>query len=190
MKGLSFIPPQTTKGRGIALGTRKKTLHRRRRRKTKEIDATAFVGQELVDWTNEENKKPAAIPSSSNKKVPSKEISVISNDLDQKIRPPLLRHALALDTRVLQNSDNTPELEHKILTHYHSFIDTLVSRGATPISLLTTTFRDGQVALRTMPNRRATALRLEPLTSTDQGVIIPDELLAQSSWELLQCMSK
>jgi hypothetical protein len=213
MPGLYVEPSPVTKGRGSALGTgARKTLVRRRRkaRSTTLKDASnsgGFIGQELVNWNHqnshsvreeepEKKKKSGRKSQSSSRKEAPQTTPMISPPLSEDARTvrPLIRHALALDTRVIDTND---EIGNDILANFHTFIDTLSYRGARPEAVVATTTvssKDGvcvQVLGLASPSFKATAARLSSLVDKgEQGVCIPQELSAESSWNLLASMGE
>ena len=158
-----------------------------------------FIGEDLLDWPNDQDDTLGAQSSTSEKGT------VVDESQALQISPantlPKSRRALAIDTRVL-DTNNARSISDKLYKEQEDFIRSLVRRGIAPTIFCSTTPSEKPASSKkiSLGIRSETANKLEnmlasktpvvvktpflPKSTTKRGSEIPKALTAKWSWKV------
>jgi hypothetical protein len=187
----------------------------------KQSNRSKFIGEDLLEWSGEKvelsNAKNCVVKRVSERNR-SSEVARVSTEEIARARKKYLkasRHALALDTRIL----DLPSTNLSITNHFQEFLRTLAVRGAPPCMLSVTIpdpHKKSRLALgttesgstKTIAFASGVGIQTRILSQTDDMnnivpvvipanktadsivVAVPNALTAEHSWTLLSEMGK
>jgi hypothetical protein len=202
---LTVEPPKKTQGRGSAPGTSRRRSRSRRPQSSNEISSKdrsqSFIGQELVELQlPRTNPSEVTTKQSSSKSTTNASVPATSAYKDSKQAS---HHTLCLDTRFIDTGAGR-DAGNEIVQGFQSLVKNLDARGDYCNIIATTntpnekkqgkatinfaTLRNSQVSKLNIPIQRVALHGISlPL---ENDVSTPDELSAETSWNLFARMSK
>ncbi len=203
---LTIEPPKKTQGRGSAPGTSRRRSRSRRPQPSNEISSNdrmssqSFIGQELVELQLPRT-KPSEVMTKRSDTKSAKNASVPATFAHEGSKQ-ASHHTLCLDTRYIDTQAGR-DAGNEIVHGFQSLVKYLDARGDYCNVIATTnipnekprksaihftTVRNSQVSKISIPIQGVALLGISlPLESE---VSVPDELSADTSWNLFARMSK